>query len=326
MQRLPPGMENVPARSLTINPADDWLAAARTFSRRLRSAIRAFGEALHKEPVRSPAMSRRQGGAQQPAPPPSPWMEPGELPETYGRTKVVAMVVSPYLVHVYWDLSAKDQKQSGPACLRFHDANAGGSFDVNVDLAARNWYVHLWSPEKRYSVELGLQHADSFQPLARSNPIETPRAWPVAEIARISDTPVQAPPLPTAQVAPPPFQPAPVLLAATAASATPPAPKSETLEGPSPSAQLPARPVPSNALETLRKRLAELYGFYRWPRPLAAAPEAAASESATSEEFVLSLLPETAVLEPQADLTDRLEARFSPGLSSSQLQDRNSRG
>jgi uncharacterized protein DUF4912 len=330
-------MENVSTRTLTMNPAGEWLAAAGAFMGRVRLAIRAFGEALRKEPVRSRPKARRRSKPLPSEPQPAPWKEPGELPETYGRTKVVAMVVSPYLVHVYWDLSAKDQAQSGAACLRFHDATAGGSFDVNVDLGARNWYVHLWSPEKRYSVELGLQRADVFQPLARSNPIETPRAWPVSDVAQVSEPPKPAPPAAAEQAeqpitgAPaPPAQPAaeqPITAAPAPpaqpasvppASVSPPdpsAPQSVTPEGAAPASPRPVPPVPANAFETLRRRLSELYGFYRSPRPAPAAPESAAAEEP------VPLPPETAGPETR-DFTDRLEAKFSPGLSSAQLPDR----
>jgi len=303
-----------------MNPAGEWLAAAGAFMGRVRLAIRAFGEALRKEPVRSRTKARR-GKPLPPEPQPSPWKEPGELPETYGRTKVVAMVVSPYLVHVYWDLSAKDQAKSGPACLRFHDATAGGSFDVNVDLGARNWYVHLWSPEKRYSVELGLQRADVFQALARSNPIETPRAWPVSDVAQVSEPPKPAPPAaaepseqPVSGAPAPPAQPASVPPASVSRS-DPSAPRSVTPEGAAPTSPRPVPSVPANAVETLRRRLSELYGFYHSPRPVPTAPESAAAEEPVPHP------PETAGPETQ-DFTDRLEAKFSPGLSSAQLPDR----
>src|SRR5690349_24427708 len=110
-------MENVPARTLDINPAGHWFAAAGLLMGRVWSAVLAFGDALHKEPARP----RRALPKPAPVPRPSPGTEPGELPETYGCTKVVAMVVSPYMIHVYWDLSAEDQARSGPASLRFHD-------------------------------------------------------------------------------------------------------------------------------------------------------------------------------------------------------------
>lgn len=134
---------------------------------------------------------RVEAAKYRPAVPASPAsVEQGELPESYGQTKVVAMPVNPYLVHVYWDLDPKlaspDTPTAGAGCLRFSDTTTGeppGSFDVKVDLAARNWYVHLWSPERRYVVQLGLSaEGGAFVPLARSNVVETPRAWPVADV------------------------------------------------------------------------------------------------------------------------------------------------
>jgi len=43
-------------------------------------------------------------------------------------------------------------------------------------------YVHLWSPDKSYFVELGFKTEDSqFYPIARSNIAETPRARPAPQ-------------------------------------------------------------------------------------------------------------------------------------------------
>jgi hypothetical protein len=59
---------------------------------------------------------------------------------------------------------------------------AAGSFDVEVELGSRNWYVHLLSPEKAYIVDLGFRGTDGrFHRIARSNRVETPRAWPCGE-------------------------------------------------------------------------------------------------------------------------------------------------
>ncbi len=123
--------------------------------------------------------------------------EPGELPESYGETRVVLLPVEPYLLHVYWEVTsvelekAKDQLGDeygrSQAILRCYDVtdiifegtNAHGSFDVPVDLSAKSRYVDLWSPEKSYFVELGFETEDGrFFPIARSNIAEVPPAWP----------------------------------------------------------------------------------------------------------------------------------------------------
>ena len=119
--------------------------------------------------------------------------EPGDLPDSYGETRVVLLSVEPYLIHVYWEVAfvelekAKhrlgDEYGRSRAVLRCHDVtniifdgtNTHGSFDVDIDLKAKNWYVSLQSPEKSYFVELGFRTEDGrFHPIARSNIAETP--------------------------------------------------------------------------------------------------------------------------------------------------------
>jgi hypothetical protein len=234
--------------------------------------------------------------------------EPEELPKSYGETRVVAMAVNPYLVHVYWDLDQKEapRKTSRAAvgCLRFSDTTRGespSSFDVNVDLAAGNWYVHLWSPERRYSVELGLnREGGKFVTLARSNVVETPRAWPMAEVeerfARMEQTPD----------------------ARAGASGTggsgawplpAPSPDRETTP-PEPSRPTPTEAAsPIDAAEVLRRKMIELYAL-RWRgQPV---PE---TESAAPAD--LQTLPSRS--DQPRDLTSLAEHQFLPGFSSSLL-------
>ena len=123
--------------------------------------------------------------------------EPGDLPDSYGETRVVLLPVDPYLVHVYWEVTfvelekAKDKlgdeygrSQTVLRCyditnIIFDGTNAHSSFDVHIDLKAKNRYVSLRSPDKSYFVELGFKTEDSrFYPIARSNIAETPRARP----------------------------------------------------------------------------------------------------------------------------------------------------
>jgi len=318
-------MEDAPARTFSLDSPADWLAGAGIFLERVWRAVQAFGGALRKEPVRARGKRRRAGAELTAVPRPSPPKEPEGLPETYGRTKVVAMVVSPYLVHVYWDLAPPDGAPSGPASLRFHDLNVGTSFDVNVDLAARNWYVHLWSPERRYTVELGREQGAAFTPLARSNPIETPRAWPVAEVDRPERALAAGRTLPAEPEpgSPPRMQPAP-----TAQLTNPTAPPPLVVDS---SASVPtlvggasnAPPAPGSATHTLQERLAELYRFRRWPGPpvLPDANGPAAAES-TAAEPTAPESPEIAGPGALPDLTARLESQFSPGLSSGLLGNR----
>jgi hypothetical protein len=132
---------------------------------------------------------------------PSPGLQEAldPLPKSYGRTTVVLMAVNPYLVHAYWEVTPKDLEDArglwGPQvvqpALRLYDVtgisfdgtNTRCCFDVDVHLAAENWYVHLWSPAKSYVADLGLRTADgSFFALVRSNIAHTPPAEPSMKV------------------------------------------------------------------------------------------------------------------------------------------------
>src|SRR5690606_37143475 len=116
------------------------------------------------------------------------------LPESYGDSRVVALLIDPHHLHVYWELTAQDRldakerlkpaepEQALTWVLRFHDitgvaldrGNAHAYFDVVVYPGARNWYVELWSANKAYFVELGACAEDRFVAVCRSQPIQVP--------------------------------------------------------------------------------------------------------------------------------------------------------
>ena len=127
--------------------------------------------------------------------------EPEPFRGPQDQTRVVLLPVDPYLVHVYWELSPRDleeaerrvreQGRQALAVLKFYDVtqinfdgtNAHSSFEISIELGARNWYVHLWSPEKSYCVDLGFRTEDGgFLSIARSNVAQTPRAWPSVRV------------------------------------------------------------------------------------------------------------------------------------------------
>jgi len=125
---------------------------------------------------------------------------PVDLHDSYGETRVVLLPVEPYMVHVYWEVSSETLEKAkdglggdrrSRTALRFYDVtnilfdgtNARSFFDVYVELESRSWYVHLWSPDKSYFVELGLKTEDGrFCPLVRSNVANTPSAWPAPQV------------------------------------------------------------------------------------------------------------------------------------------------
>jgi hypothetical protein len=149
------------------------------------------------QPSRDEVKSAEEREAEAPETPAALECESEELPDIDEETKVVLLPVNPYLVHVYWGIRANDLKeiervfrllgQRAQPVLRFYDithinfdgTNAHSWFDVEIDLRAWNWYVHLQSPGKSYCTDLGLRtEGGGFHRLARSNAAETPRAWP----------------------------------------------------------------------------------------------------------------------------------------------------
>ena len=130
-------------------------------------------------------------------------MDEYNLPESYGKTRMVVLAVDPYLIHAYWEIAppeldeAKRHAGKTKAVLRFHEGTNHGEyadwFDVDIDLQSRNWYVHLWSVEESYRVDLGLKRSDgTLFRLVPSQLVLMPRSLPAPEIdqrpARVDPT------------------------------------------------------------------------------------------------------------------------------------------
>jgi hypothetical protein len=114
-----------------------------------------------------------------------------ELPEGYGKDRIVAMVRDPYWVHAYWELTqltvSSALRNLGKAAtgakriLRVYsgEANACNAekflFDIAVTPEARNWYINVGGPGRAYRVEIGLlTKARKFVCLASSNCVNMP--------------------------------------------------------------------------------------------------------------------------------------------------------
>jgi hypothetical protein len=133
--------------------------------------------------------------AEKPVGRPAPRKQYQELPERYGVTELVLLPVDPYWVFAYWEVTPQAISdlisRSGPGAsegrsvLRIYDVtamefdgtNAHSFFDLPIDLAARNWYINLWSGEKSLVGDLGYLLPDGqFLLLVRSNVVQTPRS------------------------------------------------------------------------------------------------------------------------------------------------------
>ena len=118
-------------------------------------------------------------------------------PDYYGRTQTVLMVVHPFLLFAYWEVTPESCRQAhetmGPeidgarAILRMYDislihfdgTNAHQIFDIEIGLEARGWYIPIWTADKSYCADVGfLARTGRFQPISRSNVIQTPRSTP----------------------------------------------------------------------------------------------------------------------------------------------------
>jgi hypothetical protein len=147
---------------------------------------------------------------QSPSPPPA---EPS-LPESYGETSLVAVPVNPFEVHCQWEVAPADIENARQALgvahqefwpvLRIQDVGgAAASFDVEVDLEARNWYVRSCTPDQTYRADFALKSEDgSFVVVASSNPAHTPPATPSTQ-ADESWAPIRLDPRPPLDPVPP---------------------------------------------------------------------------------------------------------------------------
>jgi len=282
-------------------------------------------------------------------PPAVPPREPAETgpPELYGKTRLALLVVDPYLVHAYWEVVPEEAEEAArrawpcTAVLRFFEAPGGDSspdyFDVDVALEPGNWNVRLWSADKSYFAELGWRGSDgTFVPLARSNTVRTPRAWPVAPVEERYAVVEDAGPehrlvaMPAAAPAHEAPKTVPTVDAEPDAADTP---ASSVIP-----AATPSRPPapPSASAELLHRKLAELYAFrnleqeqpYAPGDPGLAVPGLGVPGPVLGHPTVPGAavpgpaIPPVRPPEPRSDLTAAAEKQFAPGVSSALLPER----
>lgn len=118
------------------------------------------------------------------------------LPSAYNKDRIIAMVRDPWWVFAYWEITPENEnsvrnkiRQAGHnfdrSVLRIYDitgvpnfdgSNAKGYFDISLKDLARNWYIDVGAPAKRWCIEIGMVSKEGgFYALARSNIISTPR-------------------------------------------------------------------------------------------------------------------------------------------------------
>jgi hypothetical protein len=120
-----------------------------------------------------------------------------DLPCSYNHTKIALMVRDPFWAFTYWDMGEQTTQKVNALMkehygnirpilrvydvtdVEFNGKNAHRSFDLNIFLEARNWYINLGVPDRAYLVDLGLLDAQgNFYLIARSNVVRAPRDMP----------------------------------------------------------------------------------------------------------------------------------------------------
>lgn len=112
------------------------------------------------------------------------------LPHAYGDDRITVLCKDPHWLHAYWELTGAnidrgrrqlDSAEAQLALRVFHfpasdSAGPEGWFDIDVNDAARNWYVNGGRPGASFEIQIGLKAPDGrFVPLARSNRVHAPR-------------------------------------------------------------------------------------------------------------------------------------------------------
>lgn len=111
-----------------------------------------------------------------------------EPPEKYDETKFTAMVRDPYWIYCYWDIGAAHRDQlrenyglddNSHYLIRIYNISVGqiaaGYYDLPVNIHAREWFIHVGTPNRMFQLELGALVDGNFVVIARSNPVKTPR-------------------------------------------------------------------------------------------------------------------------------------------------------
>ena len=117
-----------------------------------------------------------------------------ELPKSYGRDRIVALVRDPYWLHCYWELSKAGVDRAEAALgtdwhgarpvLRLIDITSEDTTssaeaivrDIDIHSGTNNWYIDVPNPPRSYRVDLGfLAKSGRFYVSARSNIVTTPK-------------------------------------------------------------------------------------------------------------------------------------------------------
>jgi hypothetical protein len=120
---------------------------------------------------------------------------PKNLPNGYGKDRIVAMVRDPYWLHAYWELTHPSVQRAEAALgqdwhgakpiLRLCDVSSSDTTstaesvvrDIEIHGGCNNWYIEVAQPPRSFRVDIGyVSRRGQFYVLARSNVVSTPKA------------------------------------------------------------------------------------------------------------------------------------------------------
>ena len=111
-----------------------------------------------------------------------------ELPETYGKNRLITLVRDPEWIYTFWDVATETiagikksmgSKEFGESkrIIRVYDGEGGHSYsDIELTDTASSWYIHV-KPDAAYMLELGYRSKrGEFYKVASSNDVAMPPA------------------------------------------------------------------------------------------------------------------------------------------------------
>ena len=98
----------------------------------------------------------------------------GTLPHSYGTNSIFLAAQEPRWLFTYWDIDIS-RHPGGPCILRVENESGAIDQEISVPFETRNWYVPVKEAGQKYTVEIGFYRGKSWNTLARSLTVATPR-------------------------------------------------------------------------------------------------------------------------------------------------------
>ncbi len=101
-----------------------------------------------------------------------------QLPEAYGTDRIVLLPVNPSLCFVYWEI-ASFTLNGEDVRIRLVNRKAEIRFEFPVKSKIGDYYVNAYLADEILCAVMGLESAEGFVEIMRSNSILVPRDYPV---------------------------------------------------------------------------------------------------------------------------------------------------